>query len=101
MGDKWDAFGIHSLPGMGVGFTDHDQGRISALVQPNTQTSLRLNDAILEELQRLADKLGKPRPDVVELAITHLAGTLAHDQPVYIGPPPDQPKSHKRPRRAA
>jgi len=86
---------------MGVGFTESETGRIIQLVPAKTQTSLRLSDSILEELQRLADKLGKARPEVVELAISHLSGTLAHDQPVYIGPPPDDPKSHKKGRRAA
>jgi len=70
-------------------------------VQPKTQTSLRLSTAALAELQRLADKLDKARPDVVELAILHLSGTLAHDQPVYIGPPPKTPASHKRTQRVA
>jgi len=66
-----------------------------------TQTSLRLSPAVFEELQRLADKLDKERPDVVELAITHLSGTLRNGQPVYIDPPPKTPASHKRARRVA
>jgi hypothetical protein len=93
--------GYTALGGMGVGFTSPETGRIIELVQPKTQTSLRLSTAAIEELQRLADKLDKPRPDVVELAISHLSGTLAHDQPVYIGPSPDAPKSHKKGRRVA
>jgi hypothetical protein len=86
---------------MGVGFTTPETGRIIELVQPKTQTSLRLSTAALDELQRLADKLDKARPDVVELAITHLSGTLAHDQPVYIEPPPKPPATHKKARRVA
>jgi hypothetical protein len=86
---------------MGVGFTRPETGRIIELVPNKTQTSLRLSDQTLSTLQRLADKLDKPRPEVVELAVTHLDGTLAHDQPVYIGPPPDQPKAHKKARRVA
>lgn len=76
-------------------------GRIIALVPSKTQSSFRLSDPALAELQRLADKLGKPRPDVVELAIFHLSGTLRADQPVHILPPEGGPKSHKRPHRAA
>jgi len=87
--------------GLGVDLPELDTGGIIALVATTTQTSLRLSTSVLEELQRLADKLDKPRPEVVELAITHLSGTLAHDQPVYIGPPPDPAKSHKRRRSAA
>lgn len=87
--------------GDGVGLQPAELGRIIELVPTKVQTSLRLSPPIFDELQRLADKLGKPRPDVVELAISHLSGTLAHDQPVYIGPPPDAPKSHKRRSRAA
>ena len=86
---------------MGVGFTEPETGRIIALVQPKTQTSLRLSSAALDELQRLADKLDKARPDIVELAILHLSGTLRNGQPVYIEPPPDDPKSHKKARRVA
>lgn len=86
---------------MGVGFTEAKTGRIIELVQPKTQTSLRLSTAAIDELQRLADKLDKARPDVVELAILHLSGTLRNGQPVYIEPPPDDPKSHKKARRVA
>ncbi len=87
--------------GDGVGLQPAELGRIIELVPTKIHTSLRLSPPVVEELQRLADKLGKPRPDVVELAISHLSGTLAHDQPVYIGPPPDAPKSHKKARHAA
>jgi hypothetical protein len=87
--------------GLGVGLQPARLGRIIELVPTKTQSSFRLSDSALEELQRLAEKLGKARPDVVELAISHLSGTLAHDQPVYIGPPPDAPKSHKRRSHAA
>ena len=77
-------------------------GRIIALVPtPKTQSTFRLADPIVAELQHLADKLGKSRPDVVELAITHLAGTIRNGQPVYIDPPPKAPASHKRARRVA
>jgi hypothetical protein len=87
--------------GSGVAFTGIAPGRIIELVPAKTQTSLRLSNAVLDELQRLAEKLDKPRADVIELAVSHLSGTLAHDQPVYIGPPPDDPKSHKKARRVA
>ena len=87
--------------GDGVGLPPAELGRIIELVPTKVQTSLRLSPPIFDELQRLADKLGKPRPDVVELAISHLSGTLAHDQPVYIAPPPEDPKTHKKGRRAA
>ena len=87
--------------GMGVGFTDQEEGRIIALVPPKTQTTFRLNDVVLDELQRLSDRLNKPRPDVLELAITHLSGTLRANQPVYIDPPEPPAPAHKRRRRAA
>jgi len=54
-----------------------------------------------DELQRLADRLGKTRPDVLALAITHLSGTLRAGQPVYIDPPEPPAPAHKRRRRAA
>lgn len=104
--------GYTSGLGKGVGSTDierrsiiaadSEEGRIIALVPtPKTQSTFRLADPIIEELQRLADKLGKSRPEVVELAITHLAGTVRAGQPVYIDPPPKPPASHKRGRRVA
>lgn len=68
---------------------------------PKKQISLRLNTRVVNELQRLADHLGKDRPDVVELSITHLSGTLRAGQPVYIEPPPDDPPDHKRSKHAA
>ena len=75
-------------------------GRIITLL-PKKQAQFRLSDQTLETLQQLADKLGKPRPDVVELALTHLDGTLRNNQPVYIDPPPRPPAAHKRARRVA
>jgi hypothetical protein len=87
--------------GLGVGFTESAQGRIIALVAQKRQQGFRLSNEVIEQLQRLSEQLGKPRPDVVELAITHLSGTLAHDQPVYLGPPPKSPASHKKARRVA
>ncbi len=87
---------------MGEGFTVEEQGRIIALVPTETiQSTFRLAEPVHDELQRLADRLGKTRPEIIGLAITHLSGTLRAGQPVYIDPPPDTPKSHKRPHRAA
>lgn len=86
---------------MGVGSTNLELGRIIALV-PKKQTSLRLNDETLEVLQRIMDRLNKKRPEAVELAIIHLAGTLRAGQPVYIDPPPDNgPTNHKKAPNAA
>ena len=80
-------------------------GRIITLVPKKTQSTFRLSDQQLDVLQRLADKLGKSRPAVVELAITHLEGTLRNGQPVYLdlppAPPPDEPATHKSRRRVA
>lgn len=86
--------------GIGVGLPELETGRIIELV-PKRQTSLRLNDETLDVLQRLMDRLNKKRPEVVELAITHLSGTLHAGQPVFIDPPPEDPKSHKKARNAA
>ncbi len=83
------------------GVRNDAQGGIITLVA-KIQSTFRLSPQTLDVVQRLADKLGKPRPDILELAIAHLEGTLNHDQPVYIsGPPDDEPKSHKRGRSAA
>lgn len=76
------------------------QGGIITLVA-KIQSTFRLSPSTVELVQRLAEKLGKPRPDVLELAITHLDGTLRNHQPVYIDPPPDEPKNHKKARRVA
>lgn len=87
---------------MGVDVTDFEQGRIIALVPTETiQSTFRLAEPVHDELQRIADRLGKPRPEVVELAILHLSGTLRAGQPVYIDPPEPPPTAHKRRRRAA
>ena len=87
---------------MGVDFgSESGNGRIIELVPAKKQAQFRLSDQTLTTLQQLADKLGKPRPDVVELALTHLEGTLRNGQPVYIDPPPKAPASHKRGHRVA
>ena len=103
MGDKWDTASARlCFVGDGVGLSAQPGfGRIITLVPDKTQASFRLSDQVLDELQRLADRLGKSRPDVLELAVTHLSGTLEHNQPVFIGPPPKPPASHKRVRRAS
>lgn len=81
---------------------DSEEGRIIALVPtPTIQSTVRLAEPAHEELQRLADKLGKSRPEVLELAIIHLSGTLRAGQPVYLDPPPEPPGRHKRARRVA
>ena len=81
--------------------SESDLGRIIELVPAKKQAQFRLSDQTLSTLQRLAEKLEKPRPDVVELALTHLDGTLRNGQPVYIDPPPKAPASHKRASRVA
>lgn len=90
---------------MGAGAWDLPEtsnGRIISLVPAKRQAQFRLSDQTLETLQQLADRLGKPRPDIVDLALTHLDGTLRNGEPVHILPPPHNgPKAHKKRRRAA
>ncbi len=78
-----------------------DNGRIITLLPAKKQQSLRLSDQVLEVLQRLAEETGMSRPEIVALAITHLAGTRRNGQPVYMDLPPEPPASHKRRRRVA
>ena len=86
---------------MGVGLSEFEVGRIIALVPAKKNTQLRLSDQTLETMQQLADRLGKKRAEVVELALTHLEGTLRNGQPVHILPPPPAPAGHKKARRVA
>lgn len=77
-----------------------DAGGIITLV-PKIQSTFRLSPRTLDTVQRLAIRLDRPRPDVVELAVRHLDLTLKNGGPVYIdeGPEDTEPKAHKtRPR---
>ena len=94
---------MHYSPyvGTGVGLSEFGLGRIIELVPAKKNTQLRLSDQTLETMQQLAETLGKKRAEVVELALTHLDGTLRAGQPVHILPPPTPPASHKRRSRVA
>jgi len=90
--------------GTGVGLPEFELGRIIALVPETRASTFRLNTELRAHVDHLAKQLGKSRPEIVRLAIVHLAGTLRSGQPVFIdvpAPSPDEPKSHKRARRAA
>ncbi len=78
------------------------QGGIITLVA-KIQSTFRLRAETLEIVQRIAEKLDKGRPDVLELAITHLDVSLRKGDPIYMlpGPPDDEPKAHKRRHRVA
>jgi hypothetical protein len=87
--------------GMGVGLSDHENGRIITLVATTPSYSMRLRPPVRRILERLSQERGKSPKEIVELAIGHLDGTLRNGQPVYMDIPPDEPKSHKRARRVA
>ena len=92
---------ITDLERRGIIAADSEEGRIIALVPEKKQSQFRLSNTVLVEIDQLSQRLEKGRADVVELAVTHLYGTVRAGQPVYIDPPPDAPKSHKRGRRVA
>ncbi len=70
-----------------------------------TPSAFRLSTLARKRLARLAEDLDKSEPEVLELAITHLRGSMARDQMIWItvpeGSDDEPPKSHKRPHRAA
>ncbi len=67
-------------------------------------SQFRLSRLAKRRLTDLAEKMDKPESEVVELAITHMAGTYARDLPMQVTVPDedsDPPKAHKAARRAS
>lgn len=67
-------------------------------------SAFRLSTLARRRLKDMAEKMDKPESQIVELAITHLAGTTQRDQPVFMTVPDedsDPPKAHKAARRAS
>lgn len=63
-------------------------------------TTFRLRPGHRRTLERIARERGLSTRAALELAITHLAGTLKNRQPVYLDDPDDPPGapalSHKK-----
>jgi hypothetical protein len=87
--------------GDGVEVDNELLGRIITLVPAKKQSQFRLSDQVLAVLQRIAEKRGLSRAAVLELAISHLDGTLRDGKPVYMDLPPEPPATHKKSRNAA
>jgi hypothetical protein len=74
---------------------EHVIGGIIHIV-PTPASSFRLSPRIKRTLERLARQRGKSMSEVLELAISHLDGTLRNGLPIYLDEPDnDRPNSHK------
>ena len=74
---------------------NRETGAIITLM-PTSPTSFRLSPRTRRTLSRLAKQRGKSMSEILELAVSHLDGTLRNRQPIYLDEPDDdQPKAHK------
>jgi hypothetical protein len=85
-------------------FDNGNTARIIELMPERPASAFRLSPLARRRLKALAEKMDKPESQIVELAITHMAGTYARDLPLQVTVPdedPDPAKAHKAARRAS
>lgn len=63
-----------------------------ALMPEKTASNFRLSLQTQRRLAKLALRLGKSKTEVLELAVTHLLGSLERDQAVWLTAP-SEPQS--------
>lgn len=64
-------------------------------------SGFRLSPLARRRLKLMADNMEKSEAAILEIAITHLLGTLEHDEGVRMAVSETPPKRHKRPPDAA
>ncbi len=85
-------------------FDNDGTARIIELMPERPASAFRLSPLARRRLKDLAEKMDKPESQIVDEAITHMAGTYARDLPLQItvpGEDTDPPKAHKAARRAS